>query len=199
MQKNSTISSLGTDIVSRLCHEENSLEGLFQDTIYSDLKWYAVQTYSCRERIVAKDFESKSICCYLPLLSKKRRWSDRIKTIEVPLFKNYLFVKIAPEEEEFCKVIRTRGVTRILGDERGPTPILNKEIEAVAYMLVYRAKLIVVSEFQSGQSVRVKAGPLRGAQGCFVRMKGKDHLAINISILGRSILAEVNSCDVEPF
>ncbi len=198
MHTNAEVYSLDTEN-SRLCHEKESLKELFQDTIYSDLKWYAAQTYSCRERIVAKAFESRSICYYLPLLSKQRRWSDRIKTIEVPLFKNYIFVKIAPEEEDFWKVIRTRGITRILGDERGPTPILNKEIEAVACMLVNRAKIKVFSEFQSGQSVRVKAGPLRGSQGCFVRMKGKDHLAVNITLLGQSILAEVNSCDVEPF
>jgi len=169
-----------------------------QDTKYSNLKWYAVQTYNCRERVVAQSFVFQSICYYLPLIRKKRRWSDRIRTIQEPLFKNYLFVKIVPTQEEFWKVICTRGVTRILGDGKGPTPVANKDIKAVANMLANRAKLNVVCGFQNGQLVRVKAGPLCGTEGRLVRMKGQDHLAVNISILGQTVLAEVNCCDVEP-
>jgi len=184
--------------IGRVYHGKAPLGKLFEDAIYSDLKWYAVQTYSCRERVVAQSFISKEICYYLPLLSEKRRWSDRIKTVQVPLFKNYLFVKIAPVQEDFWKITSTRGVTRILGDERGPTAIADKEIKAVAHVLANRNKLKVVCGFQRGQPVRVKAGPLRGMEGCFVLMKGRDHLAVNISILGQSILAEINYCDVEP-
>jgi transcription antitermination factor NusG len=198
MQTNSAVSSLAQVNIGRVCHEGEPLEKLFEDAIYSDLKWYAVRTYSCRERVVAQSFVSKGICYYLPLLSKKRRWSDRIKTIQVPLFKNYLFVKTTPTQEDFWKIISTRGVTRILGDERGPTAIADKEIKAVVGILANSVNLKVVCGFQSGQPVRVKAGSLRGTEGCFIRMKGRSHLAVNISILGQSVLAEVNYCDVEP-
>ena len=111
MRSNTAICSLGTEPGKKFFHNA---------TKCSDLKWYAVHTYSFRERVVAQLFASQDICHYLPLLSEKRRWSDRIKNIQVPLFKNYLFVKIASNQEDFWRVLGTRGVTRILGDNRGP-------------------------------------------------------------------------------
>ena len=173
-------------------------EMLFQNAKCSDLKWYAVRTFSFRERVVAQLFASQDICHYMPLLNAKRRWSDRIKTIQVPLFKNYLFVKIAPTQEDFWRVLGTRGVTRILGDNKGPVSIVDEEIEAVARMLADESKLKTVCGFQTGQPVIVKAGSLEGMKGHFVQMKGKDHLAVYIDILGQAVLSEVNYCDVKP-
>ena len=190
--------SLATENIGRLCHEPEPWENLCQNTGYNDLSWYAVRTHSFRERVVAQSFASQGICYYLPLLSEKHRWSDRIKTIQVPLFKNYLFVKITSTQEDFWKVISTNGVTRILGDERGPISIADKEIESVARMLTKKAELKVVCGFQGGRPVRVKAGPLRGTEGCFVRISGRDHLAVQINTLGQMVLAEINYCDVEP-
>ena len=115
----------------------------------------------------------------------------------MPLFKNYLFVKIAPTREDFWRVLGTRGVIRILGDNRGPVSIVEEEIEAVARILANESKLKIVCGFRTGQPVIVKAGPLEGMKGYFVQMKSKDHLAVYIDILGRTVLAEVNYCDVE--
>lgn len=175
------------------------MEGFCDDTNSGDLKWYAVRTYSFRERVVAQSFAAQGISYYLPLLKEKHRWSDRFKIIHVPLFKNYLFVKILPTVENFWKVIKTRGVTRILGNERGPVSIPSEEIEFVERMLANKVHLEVVSGFQHGQPVRIKAGPMRGVEGYFVQVKGKDHLACHINILGQTVLVEVNYCDIEPY
>ncbi|MHC4739493.1 MAG: UpxY family transcription antiterminator [Planctomycetota bacterium] len=199
MHTNSTVFPFKSENVGKLCNEEiiESWENLCRDTKCDELKWYAVRTYSCRERVVAQSFASQNICHYLPLLSEKRRWSDRIKTIQVPLFKNYIFVIIIPTPENFWKVIGTRGVTQILGGHNGPISIPNNEIKAVAHMLKNKIQLKVLCGFQRGQPVRIKAGPLRGMEGYFVRMKGQYHLAVNITILGQAVLTEVNYCDVE--
>lgn len=173
------------------------MEVFCDGTKSGDLRWYAVRTYSFRERVVARSFAAQGICHYLPLLIEKHRWSDRLKTVEIPLFKNYLFVKITPTKEDFWKVISTRGVTRILGDERGPLSIPPEEIEAVERMLAANTHLEVIQGFQHGQHVRVKAGLLQGVEGNFVQIRGQDRLACYINILGQTILAEVNCCDVE--
>ena len=186
-----------TEDIDRLRHKTGA-ELPCEYTEYDNLKWYAVRTYSFRERVVAQSFASKGICHYLPLISERHRWSDRIKTIQIPLFKNYVFVRVAPTQEDFWKVLGTCGVTRILGDERGPISISDKEIEDVERMLANRARLKVVCGFQSGQPIRIKSGPLQGMEGSFVQMKGKDHLAVYLKILGQTVLAEVNYYDVEP-
>ncbi len=199
MHTNPTVSSLTTENIDKIYNKETTepWEKLCWGARCDDLKCYAVRTYSCRERVVAQLFASQNICHYLPLFREKRRWSDRIKTIQVPLFKNYIFVIITPTPENFWKVISTRGVTQILGNKNGPISIPNKEIKAVAHMLKNKAQLKVLCGFQRGQPVRIKAGPLRGMEGYFVRMKAKYHLAVNIKILGQAVLTEVNYCDVE--
>lgn len=174
------------------------MEILCNDTESNELEWYAVRTYSFRERVVARSFATQGVYHYLPLLSEKHRWSDRFKIVEVPLFKNYLFVKITPTKESFWKVVNTRGVTRILGDERGPISIPCEEIEAVARMLANETQLEVICGFHNGQPARIKTGPLAGMEGQFVQLKGKDHLAIYIKILGQTVLSEINCCDIEP-
>jgi len=161
-------------------------------------KWYAVQTFGCRERVVDKLLRGQGICSYLPLIHQKRRWSDRIKTIETPLFPGYLFVKLGSKPEEYWQVNDTRGVSSILGDERGPVSVGEEEIQAVARMIAGGAPLGVVGGLQEGQSVRVKAGLLKGLEGRFLCLEGRDYLAIHVAILGRSVLASVKCCDVEP-
>jgi transcription antitermination factor NusG len=173
------------------------METIFKNTESNELEWYAVRTYNFRERVVAQSFETQGIHHFLPLLREKHRWSDRFKTIEVPLFKNYLFVKIAPTRKNFWKVTSTRGVTRILGDEKGPISIPCEEIEAVARMLVNKKQLEVIYGFNNGQPIKIKTGPLAGIEGLFVQFKGKEHLAIYINILGQTVLSEINYCDIE--
>lgn len=197
MPAKSAVSLSAAENIGKSYHRDQLHHPLRADTKRDNLKWYAVRTYNCRERVVAKSFASQNIRYYLPLLTKKRRWSDRIKTIQVPLFKNYLFVKISSAHEDFWKVICTPGVTGILSNEKAPLAIDDKEIEAVEFMVANMVKLKVVCELQNGQPVRVKAGSLKGAQGLFVRMKGQDHLAVNINMLGQTVLAEINYCDVE--
>lgn len=62
----------------------------------SETPWYAVQTrYRCETRIAAQ-LQSKGIETFLPLLNETHRWSDRQKTVSVPLFAGYLFVRLHP-------------------------------------------------------------------------------------------------------
>src|ERR1700733_1394825 len=59
-------------------------------------QWYAVQTRSRHEKLVAQRFQEHGITAFLPLLNEVRRWSDRKKIVELPLFSCYVFAKIAP-------------------------------------------------------------------------------------------------------
>jgi transcription antitermination factor NusG len=61
------------------------------------VKWYAIYTRPRWEKKVNGLLEAKGIESYCPLNRVRRKWSDRIKTIEEPLFKSYVFVKIAEE------------------------------------------------------------------------------------------------------
>jgi transcription antitermination factor NusG len=57
-------------------------------------KWFAIYTRPRWEKKVHKLLEEKGIECYCPLNKVHRKWSDRIKIVEEPLFKSYVFVKL---------------------------------------------------------------------------------------------------------
>src|SRR5438067_462263 len=66
------------------------------DTLVASGFWVALQTRSRHEKIVAAQLEQKGVESYLPLVSKDRKWSDRIKSVSLPLFPNYVFARCSP-------------------------------------------------------------------------------------------------------
>ena len=58
-------------------------------------QWYAVYTCANHEKQVASQFLERSIEHFLPLYESTRRWADRKKRVQLPLFDGYVFVRIA--------------------------------------------------------------------------------------------------------
>src|SRR5438445_11213309 len=97
--------------------------------VSNPLPWYALRTKSNQERTVATALNQKGFECYLPVYQTRRRWSDRIMEIELPLFSGYLFCRFRPAKR--LPVITTPGVVSILGFGNEPVPIPESEIAAV--------------------------------------------------------------------
>ena len=57
-------------------------------------KWIAVYTKPRHEKLVEKELQKKGYEVYLPILRERRKWSDRKKWVDFPLFRSYLFVKV---------------------------------------------------------------------------------------------------------
>ncbi len=73
------------------------------------IHWYAVQTRARHEKRVADRFREQGLPIFLPLISETRRWSDRKKVVELPLFGCYVFVKVAASREERLRVCCVDG------------------------------------------------------------------------------------------
>ncbi len=56
--------------------------------------WYAVQIRPRTEKLVAQVLDHKGFENYLPLYKARRRWSDRLKEMELPLFPGYIFCRL---------------------------------------------------------------------------------------------------------
>jgi transcription antitermination factor NusG len=96
-------------------------------------KWFAIYTKPRWEKKVNQSLTDKGVECYCPLNKVKRKWSDRIKTIEQPLFKSYVFVKVT--EEERTKVRLINGVVNFVYWNGKPAIIREKEIQAIKLFL----------------------------------------------------------------
>ncbi len=75
----------------------------------------------------------KGVEAYCPLNRVRKKWSDRVKWVEEPLFKSYVFVKV--EETEQTKVRFINGVLNFVYLLGKPEIIKDKEIEIIRKFL----------------------------------------------------------------
>jgi transcription antitermination factor NusG len=134
-------------------------------------RWYAIYTKPRWEKKVNKLLTEKGIENYCPLNKVKRKWSDRMKTIEEPLFKSYVFVRI--EDCDRTIVRMTSGVINFVYWDKKPAIIKEKEISAIRRFLDEHVNVEVVSSnIEVNNRVRVLAGSLMDQEGKLVVFRG---------------------------
>ncbi len=156
--------------------------------------WYVVYTYSKHEKKIDMLLQRAAIESFLPLQTKIRQWSDRKKKVELPLFPNYLFVRITPRE--FWKVLDLDGVVDFVSNGVRPGTVSGDIIENIRRMVSGEIEVEKL-RMPTGQRVRVTRGPFKGAEGQFIRLARKSQLIVNIELLNQSISMEINPYHVE--
>ena len=126
-------------------------------------KWYVLYTKPRSEKKTASILEKSGIEVYCPIIKEVRQWSDRKKTVEVPLFSSYLFVRLAPSEREL--VFEAPGVVRYLFWLNRPAIVKDHEIKTLKSWLsgeVFSAK---VQDLKAGDSLSIQKGHFKGKKG----------------------------------
>jgi len=132
----------------------------------------------------------KGIESYCPLNKVRRRWSDRVKLIEEPLFKSYVFVRVT--EEERTNVRMTNGVVNFVYWNGKPALIREKEIQTIKRFLdEHEAVEAVKLDLAPEQRVRVIAGPMMDQEGKILEIKNKMAKVV-IDSLGYMLIAYID-------
>jgi transcription antitermination factor NusG len=163
-----------------------------------DENWYAVHTRARHERAVAHRLREKGVTTFLPTFTEVHRWNDRRKTVELPLFNCYLFVKMIPRNEERQRVLRTDSVLGLVGTQGVGTPIPNDQIDAVRILVKEQLPCCSHPFLKTGQRVRIRGGALEGLEGIFLSRHGERRLIISVDAMQRSLAIQVEGYDVEP-
>jgi transcription antitermination factor NusG len=161
------------------------------------INWYAVQTRARHEKRVAERFREQGLPIFLPLVSEVRRWSDRKKMVEFPLFGCYVFVKVAARREERLRVCCVDGVLRIVGGKGEGSPIPDEQIEAVRTITSQQLAWSAHPFLKVGQRVRIKSGALNGVEGILVGRDGDRTLVVSVDAIQRSLSVRIEGYDVE--
>ncbi len=159
-------------------------------------QWWALYTRHQHEKVVAEVLSAKGFEVFLPLYDSTRRWKDRRKTLSLPLFPCYVFVR--GELQRRLQVVTTPGVHMILthGDRAAIIP--NSEIDAIRRSVEGRFRVEPHPFLNCGDRVRVTRGSLEGVEGILVRKKSQFRLVLSVEMLARSVGVEVDVADVEP-
>ena len=162
------------------------------------MSWYALYTRPRHEKQVFQELFNKGIEAFLPTYKVRRRWSDRYKIIEEPLFKNYLFVKIADFNRGYYDTLKPYGSVAFVMFDGKPAQIPDVEIEAIRRLVESELPYDPHPYLKIGRKVRVRSGPLEGCEGILTRKKGLARLVLNVNLLQQSVSAEVDADTVEP-
>jgi transcription antitermination factor NusG len=159
------------------------------------LPWFALRVRTRHEANVASYLEGNGYELFLPLYLCRKRWSDRIKNVETPLFPGYLFCKFDPQDR--LPILKAPGVIQIAGYNRVPVPVESSEIQAIQAVVASGLPNQPWPFLKVGDRIRIEAGPLRGHEGVLVEFKGSHRLILSITLLHRAVAVEIDSAFVE--
>jgi transcription antitermination factor NusG len=161
-----------------------------------ELPWYALKVRTGVERRLKTTLERKGCRVFLPTWLDCRRYSDRIKPIQAPLFPGYLFCRL--DISYRLPILTTPGVGSILGSGSEPLPIDELEMAAIQRLAEPGSSPVPWPYLREGDRVRVQWGPLAGIDGFVLRADGKDRLILSLHLLQRSVAVQIDRLHIRP-
>jgi transcription antitermination factor NusG len=164
----------------------------------SERQWLALRVKSRCEKLVASAGESKGFEVFLPVYQCRRKWSDRSKTVELPLFPGYVFYRLSPENR--LPLLKIPGAVHFVGIGKTVAAIDDREIAAIRAAI--RAKLTVEPWpfLDAGTRIRLEAGPLAGVEGILIQDDpaarqnariDENRVVVSVGVLRRSVAVGV--------
>ncbi|HET7439694.1 MAG TPA: UpxY family transcription antiterminator [Terriglobales bacterium] len=162
---------------------------------YLEARWYAAYTNPRHERQVALQLDRTNIESFVPVYRSVRRWKDRRKELELPLFPGYVFVHIALRDR--LRILQLPGVVHFVSFHGKPAPLPASDIEALRNGLSRSALAQPHPYLKIGRRVRVHSGPMAGMEGILIRRKDKFRVVLSIHLIQRSVAVEVDEAEIE--
>jgi transcription antitermination factor NusG len=153
--------------------------------------WFALRVRSNFERKSADLLGQKGLEQFLPTYRRRTRWSDRTKWVERPLFPGYLFCRFDPEN--WLPVLQTAGIVHAVSMGGRPIPVEEAEIESLRTLVKSSLPLFPQAFLRIGQKVRIQHGPLAGVEGILEQFEKNCRIVVSVSLLQRSVSAEINA------
>ncbi len=159
-------------------------------------QWFALRVKSRSEKVVSTIARNKGFEEFLPLHQCRRRWSDRLKSVEFPLFPGYVFCRLDPQYR--LPVLTIPGVLNFVGIGKVPVPIDDAEIIAIQTAVASGLSTEPWPFLEVGQRVRLEDGPLAGLEGFLVEIRKRYRVVVNVTLLKRSMAVEIDREWVTP-
>jgi transcription antitermination factor NusG len=158
--------------------------------------WYALQVASRCEKAVAAGLALRGYTEFLPLFRSRRKWSDRMQDVDLPLFSGYVFCRL--DINHRLPALLIPGVVRIVGLGKTPIPVDEDEIAAVQAIVKSGLLAQPWPFLKAGQTVTIEEGPLRSVTGILAEVDGSERLIVSITLLQRSLAVAIPRQSVKP-
>ena len=162
----------------------------------SRFAWFALRVRSRHEKTASTLLESRGFEPFVPLYRSRRKWSDRIKAVDLPLFPGYVFCRFSPATR--AGVLDTPGVVDIVAFGPEYAEVDESEIDALRRVCNNDLDFEPCEHVLTGETVRIDDGPLAGLEGKVVEVKRSLRLVLSVTLLQRSVLVEIDRAWVTP-
>lgn len=159
-------------------------------------QWYALRVKSNCEKVVSTVVRHKGFEEFLPLYRSYHRWSDRQKSVELPLFPGYVFCRI--DARFRLPILTVPGALHFVGIGKTPVAIEESEILAIQHAVHSGLPAEPWEYLRAGQLVRLVQGPLEGLEGILIETRKGYRVVVSVTLLQRSLAVEIERDWVTP-
>jgi transcription antitermination factor NusG len=152
--------------------------------------WYALRVQSKLGSLASATLCGKGYEVYVPLYRSRRRWSDRMKELDLPLFPGYMFCRF--DAGNRLPILATPGVISVVGAGKTAIPVDKEELEAIKTILRSGLAAQPWPFLSVGSRVYIEHGPLAGMDGIITNTDKALRLVVSVSLLQRSIAVEID-------
>jgi transcription antitermination factor NusG len=157
-------------------------------------KWVVVHTRPRCEKKVQEASIRQGLTAFLPLQQRTHHYGSRVRTFASPLFPGYAFCLADAQGRQWLGQNRYTANVLAVSDQE----LLLIQLRQIQAALSAGHLMEVLPYLETGRRVRVVAGPLRGAEGLIVRIKGQDRVVLNVDMIRESVAVEVDTSLLAP-
>jgi len=175
-------------------------------TVPDNAKWYILHTYaghenkvarSLKQRAEAMKFDDRIFDIIVPTRNTIKVSQGKKETIQEKIFPGYVLVRMILDDESWFMVRSTQGVTSFIGAGNKPTPISEKEVEAIQKFMNLDEPLYKVA-FTVGEAVKITDGPFADFLGTIDNIdETRGKVKVLVSIFGRETPVELDFLQVK--
>jgi transcription antitermination factor NusG len=158
--------------------------------------WFALQVRSRWENTTAELLRGKGLETLLPTYTTQRKWSDRYKVVEAPLFPGYVFCRF--DVHDRLPVLITPGVISVVGRGKTPIAVEDREIHSIQSAIRSGVHIEPWPYIEIGDRVCIKDDVLDGMEGILTSFKGGHRVVISVTLLRRSVALEIDRSRIVP-
>jgi len=167
--------------------------------------WYVVHTYSghenkvkaaLKQRMNSLGLSEKFEDIIIPIKKVMTVRRGRKEEIKEKIFPGYILVKMIMDDDTWLLVRTTPGVTSFVGAGIKPTPISEKEVDAIIKFTQLKTPSFK-TKFVVGEAVKITDGPFSDFLGSIQEIdEEKGKVKILVSIFGRETPVELDFLQV---
>ena len=160
------------------------------------LPWFALRVRSKYETTAKAVLQGKEFETFFPSYKARSYRSNRVRVTDRALFPGYVFCRFDPGNR--LPIMKTPGVLEVVSFGGRPAEVNGDEVDALRRLTSSSLPLFPHAFLRVGERVCIESGPLAGLEGVLTRFDNNCRIVVSVSLLQRSVSAQIDAEWVKP-